>query len=85
MARVSLVDPKNANKAVKNYFKGFDVLFGGTKPANSHHLVTHSPHVAKFLVIIAAVLQREGAGSILSGQIKAVADIKTSAVNTCAY
>jgi alkylhydroperoxidase family enzyme len=47
--------------------------------------MAHTPHVAKFITPLVAALQREGCGSVLSGRIKSIIDIKTSAVNACDY
>ncbi len=49
-----------------------------------------SPHLtarerAAVLLPLNAVLQREGAGSVLSTRIKEMVIIKTSQINGCAY
>lgn len=85
MARVSLIDPETADETVQNNAKTNSMLFTGSKTVNSQFLMAHTPHVAKFISCIVVALQREGAGSILSGRIKSITDIKTSSVNSCAY
>ncbi len=52
---------------------------------NSYRVLLHSPLVAAMLLPLNAVLQREGAGSVLSTRIKEMVVIKTSQLNGCAY
>ena len=52
---------------------------------NFYRALLHSPHVASLLLPLNAVLQREGAGSVLSTRIKEMVVIKTSQTNGCAY
>ncbi len=52
---------------------------------NSYRALLHSPHVAAVLLPLNAVLQREGAGSVLSTRLKEMVIIKTSQINGCAY
>ncbi len=85
MARVKLIDPATASNAVKNNIEANKILFSGAKAVNSQLLQAHTPHVAKFVACLVAALQLEGAGSILSGRIKSITDIKTSSINSCAY
>lgn len=85
MARVRLVNLETASETVKNNIDASRLLFVGAGVVNSESLMAHTPHISKFISCIVAAMQREGAGSILSGKIKSVADIKTSSVNTCAY
>ena len=47
--------------------------------------MAHSPLVAKMLVPFNAVLQRQGAGSVLETKIKEMIVIKTSHLNGCDY
>jgi alkylhydroperoxidase family enzyme len=86
MARVPFVDPDTASQVVKNNLEANKLLFGGGgRPVNSVLMMSHTPHVAKFITLLVAALQREGAGSLLSGRIKTLVDLKTSAINDCAY
>ena len=85
MARVKLINPATADDAVKKNAEANRLLFAGSKAVNSQYLTAHTPHVAKFITCLVAALQLEGAGSILSGRIKSISDIKTSSVNSCDY
>ena len=48
-------------------------------------MLANSPHVAKMLVPFNAVLQRQGAGSVLDTKLKEMVVIKTSHLNGCEY
>ena len=52
---------------------------------NSSRVWGHIPHIAKFQLPVGTVLQREGAGGVLSCRIKEMAVLKTSHVNSCNY
>ena len=52
---------------------------------NSSRVWGHIPHIAKFQLPAGTVLQREGAGGVLSCRIKEMAILKTSHVNSCRY
>ena len=52
---------------------------------NSYRVLARSPLVAKVMLPFNAVLQRQGAGSILTTHIKELAVIKTSHLNGCKY
>lgn len=52
---------------------------------NSSRVWGHIPHIAKFQLPAGTVLQREGAGGVLSCRIKEMAVLKTSHVNSCNY
>ena len=52
---------------------------------NSYRVLARVPLVAKLLIPFNAVMQREGAGSILSTKIKEMVVIKTSHLNGCRY
>ena len=52
---------------------------------NSSRVWGHIPHIAKFQLPAGTVLQREGAGGVLSCRIKEMAVLKTSHTNSCNY
>ena len=52
---------------------------------NSYRVLAQVPQVSKFLILFNAVIQREGAGSLLSTRIKEMVVIKTSHINACSY
>ena len=52
---------------------------------NSSRVWGHIPHLAKFQLPAGTVLQREGAGGVLSCRIKEMAVLRTSHVNSCDY
>ena len=83
MSRTSLIDLDNLPESSQPIADAVTAMLG--RVPNSYRVLLHSPQVAAMLLPINAVLQREGAGSVLSTRIKEFAVIKTSQVNGCAY
>lgn len=81
--RISLIDPEDADGDTEVLYDAVTAMLGRV-PA-SYQAMAHSPHVAKMLVPFNAVLQRQGAGSVLETKIKEMIVIKTSHLNGCAY
>lgn len=81
--RIDLIRPDTADGDTKVLFDAVAAMLGRV-PA-SYQAMAHSPHVAKMLVPFNAVLQRQGAGSVLETKIKEMVVIKTSHLNGCAY
>ena len=81
--RIEMIDVDSAEGDVARFFKGATEMLG--RVPNSYRILARSPLTAKMLLPFNAVMQREGAGSILSTRIKEMAIIKTSHVNGCAY
>ena len=83
MSRTSLVDLETLSERPSALAKAVTAMLG--RVPNSYRVLLHSPFVAAMLLPLNAVLQREGAGSVLSTRIKEMVVIKTSQVNGCAY
>lgn len=83
MGRVPMIDDEQADGAVADVFGAVEAMLG--RVPNSYRVLAHSPQVAQFLAPFNAVLQRQGAGSILSTKLKEMVVVKTSHVNGCAY
>ena len=83
MGRVPMIDDEQAEGAVADVFGAVEAMLG--RVPNSYRVLAHSPLVAQFLAPFNAVLQRQGAGSILSTKLKEMVVVKTSHVNGCAY
>lgn len=81
--RVSMIDPENATGDVAILFEAVKAMLG--RVPNSYRILGHSPLVAKMLIPFNAVVQREGAGSVLTAKLKEMVVIKTSHVNGCRY
>ena len=81
--RVPMIDPADATGDVKVLYDAVEAMLG--RVPNSYRVMANSPHVAKMLVPFNAVLQRQGAGSVLDTKIKEMVVIKTSQLNGCAY
>ena len=81
--RIPLIDPEDASGDTKVLFDAVTEMLGRV-PA-SYQTMAHSPHVAKMLVPFNAVLQRQGAGSVLDTRLKEMVVIKTSHLNGCNY
>ena len=83
MARISMNDLESLPEASRDVADAVTDMLG--RVPNSYRVLLHSPLVAAMLLPLNAVLQREGAGSVLSTRIKEMVVIKTSQVNGCAY
>ncbi|MGI9594600.1 MAG: hypothetical protein ACR2QK_00485 [Acidimicrobiales bacterium] len=82
-ARVPMIEPEEAAGDVKVLYDAVEAMLG--RVPHSYRIMANSPHVAKMLVPFNAVLQRQGAGSVLGTKIKEMVVIKTSHLNGCAY
>lgn len=83
MVRVRMIELQEAEGDVARIFGALEDMFG--RVPNFYRTLSNSPLVAKMLLPINAVLQREGAGSLLSCRLKEMVIIKTSQINGCAY
>lgn len=79
MARLSQIDVESlGGKLGKHY----EYLKKGLGRINTYTKVSaHLPHVTKFSMLMPMVLQREGAGGVLSARIKEMCILKTSFIN----
>lgn len=83
MDRIRMLETENAKGEVASLFDAATEMLG--RVPNSYRVLARSPLVAKLLLPFNAVLQREGAGSILTTKIKEMVVIKTSQLNGCKY
>ena len=83
MARVEMISDEDATSDVQILFEAVDAMLG--RVPHSYRALAQSPLVAMMMVPFNAVLQREGAGSVLTTKIKEMAVVKTSHLNGCAY
>ncbi len=83
MSRIDMIDPADAEGDVAVLYEAVEQMLG--RVPHSYRVMAQSPHVAKMLVPFNAVLQRQGAGSVLSTKLKEMVVIKTSHLNGCAY
>jgi hypothetical protein len=81
--RVPILHLTAAAGEVARFFEASAQLRG--RVPNSSLVWGHIPYLAKFQLPAGVVLQREGAGGVLSCRIKEMAVLKTSHVNSCAY
>lgn len=77
--RVSMIDPAAAAGDVATLFGAVEAMLG--RIPHSYRVLAQSPLVAKMLVPFNAVLQRQGAGSVLTTRIKEMVVIKTSRIH----
>lgn len=82
-SRIELVDPDDADKRVRILFDAVGAMLG--RVPHSYRVLGRSPLVAMMLVPFNAVLQRQGAGSVLPTRLKEMVVIKTSQINGCRY
>lgn len=83
MARLPLVQDNEAAEEVRAAFEAA-ASFNG-RVANSMRMFARSPAILKFLLPLQAVLQKDGLGCKLDARTRALAMIKVSALNECAY
>ncbi len=83
MSRVAMNQPEDAGGEVARLYEAVEIMLG--RVPHSYRILSNSPLVAKMLLPINAVLQREGAGSVLTTRLKEMVIIKTSRLNGCAY
>lgn len=83
MSRIDMIDPADAEGDVAVLYEAVEQMLG--RVPHSYRVMAQSPHVAKMLIPFNAVLQRQGAGSVLSTKLKEMVVIKTSHLNGCAY
>lgn len=83
MSRIEMIDPDDAAEDVEVLYEAVTDMLG--RVPHSYRVMAQTPHVAKMLVPFNAVLQRQGAGSVLTTKIKEMVVIKTSHLNGCAY
>ena len=79
--RVSMIDPATASGDVAMLFDAVRAMLG--RVPNSYRIIGNSPLVAKMLIPFNAVVQRQGAGSVLGTRHKEMVLIKTSHLNGC--
>mgnify|MGYP001379534324 FL=1 len=68
---------------IQNMFSAVTAMLG--RVPNSYRTLARTALVAKMLVPFNAVVQREGAGSVLTSKLKEMVVIKTSHINQCNY
>jgi len=82
-ARAPIVDIESVSGEAARFFEASAQMRG--RVPNSSRVWAHIPYLAKFQLPAGTVLQREGAGGVLSCRIKEMAVLKTSHVNSCNY
>lgn len=83
MARLSQVDVESFGGRLG---KRYQYMKNALGRINTYTRVSgHLPEVTKFLAFSPMVLQREGAGGVLSTRIKEMVVIKTSTINGCLH
>ncbi len=83
MSRIEMVDLDQEDLDIANLFAAVTAMLG--RVPNSYRVLARAPMVAKMLIPFNAVMQRQGAGSVLSTKIKEMVVIKTSHLNGCNY
>ncbi len=78
-----MIDLEQDDPEIANLFEAVTAMLG--RVPNSYRVLARVPMVAKMLVPFNAVMQRQGAGSLLTTKIKEMVVIKTSHLNGCKY
>ncbi|MBT3765456.1 MAG: hypothetical protein HOB79_13435 [Rhodospirillaceae bacterium] len=83
MDRLTMLDTEIADTTAKTVYDAAVDMLG--RVPHSYRVMMHSPLVLMTLLPFNAVMQREGAGSILTTKLKEMVVVKTSHVNGCEY
>ena len=83
MSRIGMIDGEAVTGEVKTLFDAVIGMLG--RVPNSYRVLARVPLVSKLLLPFNGVIQREGAGSLLTCRIKEMVIIKTSHLNACNY
>ena len=83
MDRITMLETETADKTAKTVYDAAVDMLG--RVPNSYRVMMHSPLVLMTVLPLNAVMQREGAGSILTTKLKEMVVGKTSHVNGCEY
>lgn len=83
MARLSLVDIDSFTGPLAERYEYIKRSVGRVNTLV--RVFAHLPEVSKFLMFNPMVIQREGAGGVLSTRIKEMVVIKTSLINGCQH
>ena len=83
MSRIELLDDAEAVGETKVLFEAVKAMLG--RVPNSYRVLAKVPFVSKLMLPLNGVLQRQGAGSLLTSRIKEMVIIKTSHINGCQY
>lgn len=78
-----MIEDGEADDRVEILYEAVTEMLG--RVPHSYRALAHSPLVAMMMVPFNAVLQRQGAGSVLTTKLKEMVVIKTSHVNGCDY
>lgn len=82
--RLSGLSHEEATGTVKMIYEGSDKFLGRT--ANLQRiLATHSPYIARWFGGLVAAVRQPGLGATSESRLRALACIKTSMANACAY
>ena len=82
-SRIALLDPDSAAGEAARFFANAGSLLGGVSYVV--RMWGHIPFVAKFYLPFKTVLEREGAGSIISNKLKMMVLIRTAHLNEAPY
>lgn len=83
MARLSLVEVEKFSGQLGVRYDYMKKALGRINAIS--RVWAHLPEVTKFLTFLPMVLQREGAGGVLSSRIKEMVILKTSFINSCRH
>jgi hypothetical protein len=83
LARIPLVSDENASPQQQVLFEGARALIG--RVPNFFRTIAHSPAPATWLLPFLATTGRMGDQTVLSGQLRELAIVRTSVLNSCRY
>lgn len=81
--RLHAITDDEASPEVRAIFEAAGSLIG--RVPNLLRVVAHSPQQARWLIPLLASVQRMAEGTVLEHQLRALAILRTSMLNDCAY
>jgi hypothetical protein len=83
VGRIPIVPDDKASPRQQLLFEGARTLHG--RVANFFRTIAHSPAAAMWLLPFVATTTRFGDETVLSGQLRQLAIVRTSILNSCRY
>ncbi|MBY0269219.1 MAG: hypothetical protein K2X06_05030 [Burkholderiales bacterium] len=81
--RIRGITDEEAVGAAKDLFEASNKMLGRT--ANLMRILSHSPHVARWILPFIAAVRQPNAGAVSDVRLRNLAVLKTSTINDCHY
>lgn len=81
--RIRGITDEEAVGAARDLFEASNKMLGRT--ANLMRILSHSPHVARWILPFIAAVRQPNAGAVSDVRLRNLAVLKTSTINDCHY